>query len=30
MVGYKLGQFSFTRKIHPRGTNVLSRFKNAQ
>lgn len=28
MVGYKLGQFSFTRKIHPRGTNILSRFKN--
>lgn len=28
MVGYKLGQFSFTRKIHAWNTNVKSYFKN--
>jgi ribosomal protein S19 len=28
MVGYKLGQFSFTWKIHPKGANLRTNFKN--
>jgi small subunit ribosomal protein S19 len=28
MVGYKLGQFSFSRKVHTRGVNLKNNFKN--